>query len=75
MQKELKLIKSIWTAILIGILIYLGWLLVELSSTKQSLTEEHQGLEATLKIVEKVNKEFQIQNLKSLQAGLDQLIR
>ncbi len=88
MQKELRLVKSIWTIILIGSLIYLGWLLIELSSilhyglasvdtgpTKQNLTKDHQGLGATLKIVEQANREFQIQNLKSLQARIDQLIR
>lgn len=75
MQKELKLVKSIWTIILIGTLIYLGWLLIELSSTKQNLVEDYQGLGATLKIVEQANREFQIPNLKSLQVRLDQLIR
>lgn len=68
-----KKLRLIWTIILIAVLLQLGWLLIELHLTKQSLAKEYQNLIGIQS--ERIQNEGIQNHLQFLQARLDQIKR
>lgn len=68
-----KNLRLIWMIISIAVLLQLGWLLIELHFTKQSLAKEYQNL-VGIKL-ERIQNEGTQNYWKFLQARLDQLKR